>query len=59
MTEHEFPRSFLRNATTAELNAILSDRNDVVPPAAEKAILAEKDRRLSDPNSSEFRPTFM
>jgi len=66
------PRSYLRNITTADLNRCLADCDDLArrftgmgdgtqPADLDdqcNALRAEKDRRLADPNSSDFRPTF-
>jgi len=55
------PRSYLRNCTTSELNDILNDPDrrgwECEQPLLE-AVQAEKDRRLADPNSPDFRPQF-
>ncbi len=58
------PRYDLRNCSTAELNRFLADAESMAPDDREAhagdldAILAEKDRRLADPNSNDFRPQF-
>jgi len=57
-------RYLLRNCTTAELNRFLADAESLAPDERDghagdlDALRAEKDRRLSDPNSPDFRPTF-
>ncbi len=56
MTEYEGPKNFYKNATTSELNDMLAHGN--VRGEAEQEILAEKDRRLANPNSPDFRPSF-
>ena len=61
------PRSYIRNCTTSELNRLLEDADRPIEdaiggihltPEALQDVRAEKDRRLSDPNSPDFRPIF-
>ncbi len=62
------PRSgvtaWARRMTTSELNYNLKGWQDLeaqgtsVDPGLVEAVLAEKDRRLADPNSPDFRPQF-
>ena len=66
------PRSYLRNVTTTELNQCLARCDELARRFAEmgdgtqpadlddqrEAIMAEKDRRLADPNGPDFRPQF-
>jgi len=61
------PRSYIRNCTTSELNRLLEDADRPIEDAIAGihlmpddliAVRAEKDRRLADPNSPDFRPMF-
>ncbi len=53
-----------RKCSTARLNALLADGERLVregkpvPSDTLRDVLAEKDRRLADPNSPDFRPQF-
>lgn len=58
------PFHWTRKVSTARLNGILADarrlEQEGKTPDVDtvEACLAEKDRRLADPNSTDFRPTF-
>ena len=55
---------WIRNCSTSRLNDLLADGDRLagegkpVPSETLGHVQAEKDRRLADPNSSDFRPTF-
>jgi len=55
------PFLWTRKIATSELNDILNDPDrrgwECEQPLLD-AVQAEKDRRLADPNSPDFRPTF-
>lgn len=60
------PFQWARKCSTKRLNSYLSEADRPpddnarihLTPEALRAVQAEKDRRLADPNSSDFRPTF-
>ena len=60
------PFQWTRMCSTKRLNSYLSEADSLpddtgrihLTPEALQAVRAEKDRRLSDPNSPDFRPTF-
>ncbi len=60
------PYSWIRQCSTARLNNFLAeadrdpddDARIHLTPDALIRVRSEKDRRLADPNSSDFRPTF-
>lgn len=55
---------YFKKCSTSELNFLIADHERLIregkpiPRGAVDVIQAEKDRRLSDPNSPDFRPTF-
>lgn len=60
---NDYTKSYLRARSTSDLNAMLSNASRPDPePRYPKVdigdVQAEKDRRLADPNSPDFRPTF-
>ncbi len=62
----ESPFDWARKCSTARLNSFLADAacppddnaRIHLTPEALLAVRAEKDRRLADPNSPDFRPQF-
>ncbi len=60
------PHNWIRRCSTARLNDFLvkaeqspsDDAGIHLTPDALNVVREEKDRRLADPNSSDFRPTF-
>lgn len=62
----ESPFQWTRKCSTTRLNAFLAEAGQPLDdnarihltPEALQAVQAEKDRRLNDPNSPDFRPTF-
>ncbi len=59
-----FYANWARQCSTESLNHILNDTDRWIREGREystqavDAVRVEKDRRLADPNSSDFRPTF-
>ena len=55
----EYTPSWIRTRSTSDLNAMLSNAGRMLyPQGTIENVQAEKDRRLADPNSPDFRPTF-
>ncbi len=57
----EYTPSWIRTCSTSDLNVMLSNSKAsrmLYPQGTIENVQAEKDRRLADPNSPDFRPTF-